>query len=104
MDHPELWRTPLYDEHVRLGARMVPFAGWAMPVQYRSILQEHRAVREAAGLFDVSHMGEFRISGPAATDYLQNLTPNDLTSLSPGASQYSCFLRPDAGTIDDIFV
>src|SRR6266567_8907554 len=92
-----LKRTPLHDEHVRLGARMVPFAGWEMPVQYRSIVQEHRAVREAAGAFDVSHMGEFRISGPAALDFLQRLTPNDLSLVNPGGSQYSCLLRPDGG-------
>ena len=97
-------RTPLHAEHVRLGARMVPFAGWEMPVQYQSILQEHRAVREAVGAFDVSHMGEFEISGPAAFDFLQRLTPNDLGSLTPGGSQYSCLLRPDAGILDDIVI
>ena len=100
----ELLRTPLHGQHLRLGARMVPFAGWDMPVQYKSIIQEHRAVREAAGMFDVSHMGEFRISGPGATAYLQRLTPNDVSTLQLGAAQYSCLLREDGGMIDDIFV
>lgn len=99
-----LKKTPLHSEHLRLGARMVPFAGWEMPVQYQSILQEHRAVRSSVGVFDVSHMGEFEISGPAALELLQWLTPNDVAALEPGASQYSCLLRPDAGMIDDIFI
>lgn len=99
-----LKRTPLYEEHRALGARMVPFAGWEMPVQYQSIIQEHRAVRESAGLFDVSHMGEFRVAGPAARDFLQSLTPNDVSTLNPGASQYSSLLRPDGGMLDDIFI
>lgn len=99
-----LLRTPLHAEHVRLGARMVPFAGWDMPVQYKSIIQEHRSVRESAGIFDVSHMGEFRISGSGATAYLQHLTPNDVSALQIGAAQYSCLLREDGGMIDDIFI
>jgi aminomethyltransferase len=74
---------------------MVPFAGWEMPVQYKSIIQEHRSVREAVGMFDVSHMGEFRVQGPAALSFLQSLTPNDLTKT---------LLRPDGGMIDDIFI
>ncbi len=104
MAETELRRTPLYAEHIRLGARMVPFAGWEMPVQYQSIIQEHRAVRESVGAFDVSHMGEFEISGSAAFDFLQWLTPNDLGALAPGGSQYSCLLRPDGGMIDDIVI
>jgi aminomethyltransferase len=104
MTDSALRRTPLYAEHRRLGARMVPFAGWEMPVQYRSILQEHRAVRQGAGMFDVSHMGEFRIAGPGAESFLQRLTPNDVSTLRPGTAQYSCLLRPDAGIIDDIFI
>jgi aminomethyltransferase len=83
---------------------MVPFAGWDMPVQYKSIVQEHRAVRAVAGMFDVSHMGEFRFRGTAALDLLQWLTPNDVSTVAVGASQYSCLLRPDAGIIDDIFI
>lgn len=100
----QLLRTPLYEEHRRLGARLIPFSGWEMPVQYQSILQEHRAVRESVGMFDVSHMGEFRISGPAALEFLQRLTPNDLRAIQPGGSQYSCFLQPNGGMIDDIFI
>src|SRR5579884_837355 len=104
MTEAELRRTPLHAEHRRLGARMVPFAGWEMPLQYQSIIQEHRAVRQAVGMFDVSHMGEFEISGSASGDFLQWLTPNDVRALVPGASQYSCLLRPDAGIIDDIVI
>jgi aminomethyltransferase len=104
MTDASLKRTPLYAEHLKLNARMVPFAGWDMPVQYQSILQEHRAVRESAGMFDVSHMGEFRVSGPRAADFLQQLTPNDVSTLAPGGSQYSCLLREDGGIIDDIFI
>jgi aminomethyltransferase len=83
---------------------MVPFAGWEMPVQYKSIIQEHRSVRDAVGMFDVSHMGEFRFRGPAAFEFLQGLTPNDLSKTSEGSSQYSSLLRPDGGMIDDIFI
>ena len=104
MSNSDLQRTSLYDEHVRLGARMVPFAGWDMPVQYKSIIQEHRAVRKAVGMFDVSHMGEFRVTGPAAVDFLQSLTPNDIAAVPVGGSQYSCLLHPDGGMIDDIFI
>lgn len=104
MTEAGLRRTPLHAEHLRLGARMVPFAGWDMPVQYQSIIQEHRAVRQAAGMFDVSHMGEFEVSGSAAFDLLQWLTPNDVRALTPGSSQYSCLLRPDAGIIDDVVI
>ena len=96
--------TPLHAEHLKLRAKMVPFAGWDMPVQYQSILQEHRAVRDAVGAFDVSHMGEFEISGPGSLAFLQWLTPNDVSTVAVGGSQYSCLLRPDAGMIDDIFI
>lgn len=99
-----LCRTPLYEEHCRLGARLIPFSGWEMPVQYQSILQEHRAVRESVGMFDVSHMAEFRIRGPAAAAFLQRLTPNNVEAIQPGGSQYSCLLRPHGGIIDDIFI
>lgn len=104
MSDPDLKRTPLYDEHLRLGARMVPFAGWEMPVQYQSILQEHRAVRQAVGAFDVSHMGEYYVAGPRALEFLQWLTPNDVAALTPGTSQYSCLLRPNATIIDDVVI
>jgi aminomethyltransferase len=83
---------------------MVPFAGWEMPVQYQSIMQEHRSVRSSAGMFDVSHMGEFHVTGRAALDFLQRLTPNDLAGVVEGSSQYSSLLRPDGGMLDDIFI
>ena len=80
----KLRRTPLYDRHVALGARMVPFAGWEMPVQYEGVIPEHRAVRRDAGVFDVSHMGELEIEGPTARDLLQATLSNDVDKLSPG--------------------
>src|SRR6476646_8278186 len=79
---PRLKRTPLYDEHRALGARLVEFSGWEMPVQYSGILEEHRAVRERAGIFDVSHMGELEVTGADALASLQWLTPNDVAKLS----------------------
>lgn len=103
MDTP-LKRTPLYDAHVEAGARMVPFGGWEMPVQYTSIIEEHRAVRAAAGLFDVSHMGELEVEGPGALAALQWLTSNDVATLEPGQVQYSLLCRPDGGIVDDITV
>ena len=84
-----LKRTPLYHEHVAAGARMVPFGGWEMPVQYTGIIEEHRAARGAVGLFDVSHMGEFEIEGPGALAALQHLTTNDVATLEVGQVQYS---------------
>jgi aminomethyltransferase len=100
----EVRRTPLYDEHVAAGARMVEFAGWAMPVQYTSILAEHAAARTAAGLFDVSHMGEVEITGPNAEALCARLFTNDARTLEPGRAQYS-LLPDDSGHIlDDIIV
>jgi aminomethyltransferase len=100
-----LERTPLHGEHVRLGAKLVPFAGYEMPVQYPSgITAEHRAVREAAGLFDVSHMGEFIVSGAGALDLIQRATVNDVRALSVGQAQYSAMCRPNGGIIDDLLV
>ncbi len=97
-------RTPLYDEHLAAGAKMVEFAGWEMPVQYAGVIEEHRAVRGTAGLFDVSHMGEIRVSGRGAVALLQGLTPNDVFRLAPGRAQYSGLLT-DAGTyVDDLLV
>ena len=84
----ELKRTPLYEEHVALGARMVPFAGWEMPVQYAGIIEEHRAVRASAGVFDVGHMAEFRVFGFEAFDFLQRMLTNDL-SRSPSSVRRS---------------
>ena len=97
-----LKRTPLYDAHVRAGARMVPFGGWEMPVQYRGILDEHRIVRSAVGLFDVSHMGEFEIEGPDALATLQALTTNDVAALEIGQVQYSLLCYPEGGVVDDL--
>lgn len=100
-----LRRTPLADVHRAAGARMVPFAGWDMPVQYTTgVLAEHRKVRESAGLFDLGHMGQVNVSGPDALAFLQQVTTNDVSALAPGQAQYS-LLPTDAGTaIDDILV
>jgi aminomethyltransferase len=97
-----LKRTPLYDWHVKAGARMVPFGGWEMPVQYTSIVEEHRAVRGAVGLFDVSHMGEFEVEGAEALTALQRLTTNDVSALAVGQVQYSLLCYPDGGIVDDL--
>jgi len=98
---PALKRTPLYDQHVALGGRLVEFGGYEMPVQYRSIIEEHQAVRARAGLFDVSHMGEFRIEGPGALDFLQHLVPNDVAKLEISQTLYTQLCLPTGGTIDD---
>ena len=97
-------RTPLYPAHVAAGARMVPFAGWEMPVQYRGIIEEHRAVRTHAGLFDVSHMGEVELRGPGALALAQRLVTNDVERLAPGQALYSPMCAPDGGIIDDLLV
>ncbi len=97
-------RTPLYAWHVAHGARMAPFAGWEMPLWYTSIGDEHRAVREAAGLFDVAHMGIFEARGPHAAYLLNLVTTNDVNALRPGASQYSFLLAPDGTVLDDVMV
>jgi len=97
-----LKRTPLYDRHVAASARIVPFAGWEMPVQYAGIRDEHVAVRTSAGVFDVSHMGQVETTGPQASDLLQRLISNDVGSLAVGASQYAVLCREDGGIIDDL--
>src|ERR1022692_274514 len=97
-----LQRTPLYDRHVALGARMVPFAGWEMPVQYEGVIQEHRAVRTDAGVFDVSHMGEVEVEGPRAHELLQALLSNDLDRIEPGQAQYTLLTNEQGGIIDDL--
>src|SRR3954464_12765837 len=97
-----LLRTPLYDRHVALGARMVPFAGWEMPVPYEGVIQEHRAVRADAGAFDVSHMGEIEVEGPRALELLQGLLSNDLDRLGPGDAQYTLLTNERGGIIDDL--
>jgi aminomethyltransferase len=99
-----LRRTPLYDCHVELGARMVGFAGWEMPVQYAGVIEEHRAVRGAAGLFDVSHMGEVRVRGAGAARLLQRLTPNDVAALVPGRAHYSGLLTGRGTYVDDLLI
>src|SRR3954453_20774970 len=98
-----LRRTPLYDRHEAAGARIVPFAGWEMPVQYEGIRQEHVAVRTDAGVFDVSHMGEIETSGPDAQALLQRLLSNDVSKLQVGGAQYSVLCREDGGVLDDLF-
>jgi glycine hydroxymethyltransferase len=103
-ESPELRRTSLYDTHRKLGARMVPFAGWEMPVQYTSIVDEHMATRKAAGLFDVSHMGVYQAEGPHAAAFLDSVCGNDIAALEVGDSVYTHFLDPDANVIDDTLV
>lgn len=97
-----LRRTPLADVHKAGGAKMVPFAGWEMPVEYRGIIAEHLAVRRAAGLFDVSHMGEFEIEGPGALAFLQRVTCNDVAKLGDGQVQYSALPTAEGTAVDDI--
>jgi aminomethyltransferase len=99
----KLERTPLYDRHVAAGARLVPFAGWEMPVQYAGIREEHVAVRRAAGIFDVSHMGEVETTGPGAEAFLQRVLSNDVSRLAEGGAQYSVMCREDGGVLDDLF-
>ena len=104
MTASDLKRTPLYDRHVALGARMVEFGGWQMPVQYSGIVDEHNAVRNAAGLFDISHMGEFHVKGKDALAFLQYVATQDVASIKPGLANYSLLCRPDGGIVDDIFI
>jgi aminomethyltransferase len=98
-----LKRTPLYEAHVAAGAKLVPFAGWEMPVFYEGVRAEHLAVRAACGVFDVSHMGEIETSGPQAGDLLQRLLSNDVSKLAMGGAQYSVICREDGGILDDLF-
>jgi aminomethyltransferase len=97
-------KTPLFDRHVAAGAKIIPFAGWEMPVQYSGIIAEHNAVRQQAGLFDLGHMGQVDITGPGALDYLQYVTTNDVSQLQPGEAHYSMLPNPTGGAIDDILV
>jgi aminomethyltransferase len=97
-------KTPLYDEHVRLGARMVPFGGWLMPVQYSGIVDEHRAVRNAVGMFDISHMGQFVVSGNGARDWLNTMLTNNVAKLDVAQGQYTFLLNDNGGVIDDLIV
>ena len=99
-----LKRTPLRDVHVAAGAKMVPFGGWDMPVQYTGIIEEHRCVRSAVGLFDISHMGEFEVRGPGALAAVQAITSNDASTLAIGQVQYSLLCYPEGGIVDDLTV
>ncbi len=98
-----LRRTPLYERHQRAGAKLVPFAGWEMPVLYEGIRQEHVAVRTSSGVFDVSHMGEIETSGPQAEDFLQHILSNDVGRIAERGAQYSVLCRDDGGVLDDLF-
>ena len=102
-DSEPLRRTSLYDEHVAAGARLVPFAGWEMPVQYEGVAAEHAAVRERSGMFDVSHMGQIGTRGPDALAFLQHVVSNDVAKLAQGGAQYSCLCADDGGIVDDLF-
>jgi aminomethyltransferase len=99
-----LRRTPLYEEHVQAGARLVPFAGWEMPVQYEGVIAEHKAVRTDVGVFDVSHMGEIEVEGPKAVELLQHVLSNDVAKLAVGDAQYTLLTNDDGGIIDDLIV
>jgi aminomethyltransferase len=97
-------RTPLYDEHVRLGAKIVPFAGWLMPVQYTSIVEEHQAVRNSVGIFDISHMGQLIVDGNDASGWLNTMLTNNIDKLDVGTGQYTFLLNEGGGIIDDLLV
>jgi aminomethyltransferase len=99
-----LLRTPLYERHVALGARLVPFAGWEMPVQYEGVIPEHLAVRADSGAFDVSHMGELVVEGPRARAFLQSMLSNDLDRIGPGQAQYTLLTNEHGGIVDDLIV
>lgn len=101
-DTAALQRSPLHEKHLALGGRLVPFAGWEMPVQYSGIVEEHKAVRERAGVFDISHMGQFIVSGAAALDFLNHALTNDLAKLEVGQGQYTLMLNESGGVIDDL--
>ena len=96
--------TPLYEAHLKFKAKMVPFAGWEMPVYYSGIMAEHKSVRTSAGIFDIGHMGAVKVSGQNALQYLQKVLSNDVSRLEVGSSQYSIILNESGGVIDDIFV
>lgn len=97
-------KTPFYDKHVAAGGKIVPFAGFLMPIQYEGIVAEHKAVRENIGLFDLSHMGEFTVSGPDALAFLEKTTTNNVSALKPGEIQYSCMPNERGGIVDDLLV
>lgn len=99
-----LKKTCLYDRHIAAGAQMSPFGGFMMPIQYSDITSEHNAVRHSCGMFDVSHMGEIRVSGPGAEDFVNYIFTNDVTMLQPGHIQYGMMLYPEGGVVDDLLV
>ena len=102
MDAAALSRSPLHERHERLGAKFAPFSGWLMPLEYAGVLAEHRAVREGVGLFDVSHLGKLRVTGPGAAAYLNTRLANDLGRIVPGKAQYTLLGTPDGGVTDDL--
>jgi aminomethyltransferase len=102
VNEPAQKKTPLYDEHVKRGAKMVPFAGWLMPVQYTGIVEEHQAVRNSVGIFDISHMGQFVISGSGAASWLNTMLTNSIEKLDVGQGQYTFLLNDAGGIIDDL--
>ena len=104
MSEAERKKTPLYDEHVRLSAKMVPFSGWLMPVQYSSIVEEHQAVRNNVGVFDISHMGQFIVDGAGGRDWLNRMLTNNVDKLEVGMGQYTLLLNDRGGIIDDLIV
>src|SRR5688572_15022996 len=99
-----LLRTPLFFWHAAHGARLVPFGGWEMPVQYTSIVEEHTATRTAAGLFDICHMGRINFAGPGAVDFLDRLLTNSVLTLKPGQIRYSLVVNESGGVLDDVLV
>ena len=104
MTDTDVKSTPLAAKHVELGARMVPFASWNMPVQYTGILDEHKAVRETCGIFDISHMGQFTVAGDSAAAWLNSMLTNDINKLNVGQGQYSVMLNDRAGVVDDLLL
>src|SRR6266446_4767902 len=95
-------KTPLYDEHVRRGAKIVSFGGWLMPVQYTGIMDEHQAVRNNVGIFDISHMGQLLVDGPGAREWLNTMLTNNINKLEVGTGQYTFLLNEHGGIIDDL--
>lgn len=104
MSDSTLLRTPLYESHVAIGGKVIPFAGWEMPVQYTGIVQEHQAVRNAVGVFDISHMGQFIVSGSGALAFLNRALTNDVSKLEIGQGQYTLLLNEMGGVIDDLIL
>lgn len=104
MEETAMKRTPLYEQHKQLGAKTVEFSGWEMPVQYTGIVDEHMATRNAAGLFDISHMGQIDVRGPDALSFLQSIATQDVASIPEGLSNYALLCYPDGGIVDDIFI